>query len=127
MSEKILCDTCVLIDFVNGRSQQLTMLQQRNATLFINPVIELELLQGARDKREMQQLEKKLRMFYLLEMPQENFQVARNLIKTYALSHGLRLADALIGASALIYGLQLYTFNLGDFKFIPDLNVHNQL
>lgn len=124
MNERILCDTCVLIDFVNGRSQQIAWLQQQGATLFINPVIELELLQGARDKREMQQLEKKLQMFHQLDMPRENFQIARELIKIYALSHGLRLADGLIAASALIYELKLYTTNLSDFKFIPDLTLY---
>ena len=92
--------------------------------LFINPVIELEILQGVRNKKEMQQLEKRLRMFYQLDMPQENFQVARDLIKIYSLSHGLRLADALIAANALIYNLELFTLNTKDFRFIPELILH---
>lgn len=58
MNKRVLCDTCVLIDFVNGRSQQITQLHDQNTVLFINPVIELELLQGARNKVEMQRLEK---------------------------------------------------------------------
>lgn len=123
MNKRVLCDTCVLIDFVNGRSQQITQLHDQNTVLFINPVIELELLQGARNKVEMQRLEKIVAMFHIVEMPAEVFQVARQLIKIYALSHGLRLADALIAATALVYELNLLTANQKDFCFIPKLEL----
>ncbi len=123
MNEKILCDTCILIDFINGKSQALSLLYLQNALLFINPIIELELLQGARNKNEMRYLENKLEMFYKLDMPSEVFQSARELIKIYALSHGLRLADALIASTALVYELTLFTLNINDFKFIPKLQI----
>lgn len=58
MTKAVLCDTCVLVDFVNGHSQQINELHTQNVQLFINPVIELELLQGTRNKGEMQRLEK---------------------------------------------------------------------
>ena len=124
MNKAIICDTCILIDFANGSSDQLTELSKQKAQLFINPVIELELLQGARNKLEMQQLEKILAMFRLLEMPPEIFDLARQLIKRYALSHSLRLADALIAATALVYDLDLLTHNLKDFRFIPELRLY---
>jgi len=117
----VLCDTCVLIDFINGRSQQIAKLHGQGILIFINPVIELELLQGARNKTEMQRLEDMLAMFYCLDMPPEIFQVARQLIKHYSLSHGLRLADALIAATALVYELELLTINQKNFRFIPEL------
>ncbi len=123
MNKRVLCDTCILIDFVNGRSQQITQLHDQDTVLFINPVIELELLQGARNKGEMQRLEKIVAMFHIVEMPAEVFQVARQLIKIYALSHGLRLADALIAATALVYELNLLTVNQKDFCFIPKLEL----
>ncbi len=124
MNKQILCDTCVLIDFLKGHSEPLIQLNQQNVTLFINPIIELEILQGARDKREMQIIEEKLEMFWKLEIPTDNFQLARTLIKHYSLSHGLRLADALIAANALIYNLELFTYNIKDFKFIASLTLY---
>ncbi|OUD15316.1 type II toxin-antitoxin system VapC family toxin [Thioflexithrix psekupsensis] len=126
MSEKILCDTCVLIDFFKGCNDEIIELNKKGIFLFINSIIELEILQGARNKREMQQLERKLQIFYRLDIPLENFQVARSLIKIYSLSHGLRLADALIAANALIYDLKLYTLNHKDFKFIPELVLYGK-
>jgi len=50
MTEQILCDTCVLIDFFSGRDESLFQFNQQGATLFINQIIELELLQSARNK-----------------------------------------------------------------------------
>jgi predicted nucleic acid-binding protein len=124
MSKRVLCDTCILIDFVNGRSQQIAQLHTNNIQLFINPVIELELLQGARNKIEMRGLEKIVAMFHNVDLPSDVFQVARQLIKIYSLSHGLRLADALIAATALVYGLDLLTVNQKDFRFIPELALY---
>jgi len=54
---------------MNGKSQILSQLYLQNAMLFINPIIELELLQGTRNKNEMRYLENKLEMFYKLDMP----------------------------------------------------------
>jgi predicted nucleic acid-binding protein len=45
----------------------------------------------------------------------------RMIKKKYSLSHNLKLADALIGATALTYDLPLYTYNTRDFKFIPKI------
>jgi hypothetical protein len=125
MNKAILCDTCVLVDFVNGRSEQITELKANAIQLFINPVIELELLQGARNKAELLRLEKIVAMFYIVEMPAEVIDVARQLIKLYSLSHGLRLADALIAATALVYELDLLTDNVKDFRFIPELQLYS--
>jgi predicted nucleic acid-binding protein len=87
-------------------------------------VVELELLQGARNKAELLRLEKIIAMFYNVEMPVEVINVARQLIKLYSLSHSLRLADALIAATALVYDLELLTYNLKDFRFIPELGLY---
>jgi predicted nucleic acid-binding protein len=41
----------------------------------------------------------------------------------YCLSHKLGLADALIAATAIIHNLELYTLNVKDFVFIPQLRL----
>jgi hypothetical protein len=51
MTEFLLCDTCVIIDAMNDRSQLLNQLINQNFILFINSIIEMELLQGARNKK----------------------------------------------------------------------------
>ncbi len=66
MPNYVLCDTCVIIDFMNERSNIVNELQNRNVTLFINSIIEMELLQGARNKNELRAIEKKLCSFRCL-------------------------------------------------------------
>jgi predicted nucleic acid-binding protein len=48
-------------------------------------------------------------------------QSAYQLMNTFFLSHGLGIADALIGATALDVALTLFTRNLRHFQMIPGL------
>ncbi|MDD5321742.1 MAG: type II toxin-antitoxin system VapC family toxin [Methylococcales bacterium] len=119
MSDLLLCDTCVIIDYMSGRSQALNDLLHNDVTLFVNSIIEMELLQGARDKNELQRIEKKLGAFRLLNMQQTIFDLATQFIREYRLSHGLALPDAVIGATAIYYQIPLFTYNRKDFRFLP--------
>ncbi len=123
MTDYLLCDTCVIIDFMNGRSQVLSELINNETTLFINSIIEMELLQGARDKKELRIIENKLHSFRLLNMQQDIFDLATQNIRSYRLSHNLALPDAIIGATATFYQIPLFTYNRKDFKFLPDVQL----
>jgi tRNA(fMet)-specific endonuclease VapC len=122
MSEYLLCDTCVIIDFMSGRSQELDDLMAANVTLFINSIIEMELLQGARNSVELRRIEKKLTAFRLLDMQQIIFDLATQFIRNYRLSQGLLLADAVIGATAIYYQIPLFTYNRKDFGYLPTIS-----
>ena len=123
MADYLLCDTCTIIDFINGRKQTLHNLLAQDVKLFINSIIEMELLQGARDKNELRVIEKKLRSFRLVVMQQEILDLATEYIRTYRLSHGLALPDAIIGATAIYYRIPLFTYNTKDFKFLPEIEL----
>ena len=123
MPDLLLCDTCVIIDFMSGRSQVLNDLIKSDTTLFVNSIIEMELLQGARDKNELQRIEKKLGAFRLLNMQQTIFDLATQFIREYRLSHGLALPDAVIGATAIYYQMPLFTYNRKDFRFLPEIRL----
>jgi len=123
MTDFLLCDTCVIIDFMNGRSQVLNELIASETTLFINSIIEMELLQGARDKKELRVIENKLHAFRLLNMQQDIFDLATEYVRKYRLSHGLALPDAVIGATAIFYQMPLFTYNRKDFKFLPNIQL----
>ena len=45
-------------------------------------------------------------------------------MEAYSLSHKLSLPDALIAATAIESNSELYTLNLKDFRFIPQLNLY---
>ena len=81
----------------------------------------MELLQGAKDKRELRKIEKELSSFNRLAFNDEIACLATNLIKEYVLSHSLQIADSIIAATCLIYNIPLFTHNKKDFRFIPGL------
>ncbi|WP_158544357.1 type II toxin-antitoxin system VapC family toxin [Pedobacter miscanthi] len=57
-------------------------------------------------------------------LPNQNiFNQAINLRKKY----NLKLGDSLIGATALVYNLNIYTRNTADFERIKDLKVFNPI
>lgn len=123
MTDYLLCDTCVIIDFMNGRSQILNELIKTEKPLFINSIIEMELLQGARDKKELRIIESKLCSFRLLDMQQSILDLATQNIRHYRLSHNLALPDAVIAATATFYQIPLFTYNLKDFRFLADVQL----
>jgi len=123
MDNLLICDTCVIIDYVNEHSSLLFELKDRRFVLFINSVIEMELLQGAHDKKELKKIGQKLNMFRRLEITQDILDIATKLIRKYSLSHNLQLPDSVIAATASVYNVPLLTYNTKNFKYIPHIQV----
>jgi predicted nucleic acid-binding protein len=123
MADYLLCDTCVIIDSINARSTVLNDLLAKDTHLFVNSIIEMELLQGARDKKELQVIKKKLLSFRLLDLQQVIFDSATEWMRDYRLSHGLTLPDAVIGSTAIYYQIPFYTYNQKDFRFLPEIQL----
>jgi predicted nucleic acid-binding protein len=48
---------------------------------------------------------------------------AADLVDSLAMSHGMRLADALIGATAIEHGLTLVTANVKHFSAVSGLGI----
>jgi predicted nucleic acid-binding protein len=46
-----------------------------------------------------------------------------NSFQDHRLSHSLALADAFIAAAAKILDIELFTYNVKDYKFINQLNL----
>ena len=83
-----------------------------------------ELYFGARDKRELGQIKKNLSLLHQIPLDTDTSESFLALLEKYALSHRLSVPDALIAATALSQNIPLYTLNLKDFQFIPDLKLH---
>jgi len=48
---------------------------------------------------------------------------ASELLRTYRLSHGLLIADALIAATAIVSNTELVSKNQKDYRFIEELDL----
>ncbi|MGA9047110.1 type II toxin-antitoxin system VapC family toxin [Sulfuricurvum sp.] len=117
-----LIDTCIIIDYLRGNSN----IDFSHGEILINPVVELEILQGVRNKREQKDALRTMEYFQRIEYSSECFNLAKILILRYSLSHSLKLPDALIAASCLIYDLPLWTYNIKDFAYIEGMKIYPQ-
>jgi len=85
----------------------------------------MELLQGARSKAEMNEIQRFVREsdFRLIPLSASIGDVAAALIEEHALKSGLRIEDALIAATAREAGEVLATANLRHFRPIRNLTL----
>ena len=90
----------------------------------ISAVTYIELAQGCRDKTDLARLKKGLaaRHTEIVPITPAISQRAADLIDQLALSHGMRLADALIGATAIEIKATLITANVKHFSAVEGLS-----
>ena len=124
----LLVDTNILIDYLRQKPQAVVFVAQYGkANLALSPIVVMEIFQGVLDQADFQRTRKALNGFVVLDLDPSIGQLAMQLQQQYVLSHQIGIPDALIAATALIYNLELRTYNLKDFRFIPGLSISNQL
>jgi len=113
----VFIDSCVVIDFMRGDD----LIKERLLLIdkpCINYIVEMELIRGANNKRELNRIEMDLNFFKRLPFHDAVADLSTALIRDYSLSHNLQIPDAIIAATCLVYDIPLYTHNLKDFRFI---------
>ncbi|UZR98933.1 type II toxin-antitoxin system VapC family toxin [Chondrinema litorale] len=121
----ILCDTNILIEISKGNSQIIHEVQQIGIqNIAISAVTAAEFMYGALNKQEMAKIKKALRQIHIIQMNEKISAKMIELVESYALSHTLAVPDAIIAATAIIEDTPLYTLNLKDFRFIPELELY---
>lgn len=120
----MLIDSDVLVWLTRGHLQAAQRLHQIDPWR-ISVVTYVELAQGCRDKAELARLKKGLaaRHTEIVPITPVISQRAADLIDALALSHGMRLADALIGATAIELQATLITANVKHFSAVEGLAV----
>ncbi len=124
----ILVDTNILIDYLRGVKKAEDFVQRQGKTnLAISTVVAMELYQGCLNRREFATIRKELVGFNEIKLNKTVGEVALKLSEQFALSHTMGIPDTLIAATALVYDLELHTYNLKDFSFIAGIKVSNDL
>ena len=108
-------DTCILIDYSKDNIEIDEQLFQYYS---INSIVQLELLAGALNKRELKKLNIILDKCQLLEIDQDIMDLSVKLMNKYGLSHNMGVYDSIIASTCLIYDLPLLTHNKKDFRFL---------
>ena len=120
----MLIDSDVLVWLTRGHVGAAQRLHALEAWR-ISAVTYIELAQGCRDKADLARLKKGLaaRNTEIVPITPAVSQRAAELIDALALSHGLRLADALIAATAVEHQATLITANVKHFSAVNGLDI----
>ena len=120
----MVIDTDVIIWYMKGNQKAYKTIE--NSTNFsISVVTYMELVQGMRNKKELNNLRKALYDWNskILYISEEISVKAMFFVEQYYLSHSIQLADALIGATAVAYGLPILTSNDKHYKILKDIQI----
>ena len=120
----MIIDTDVLIWYMKGNEKAYETIENSN-TLFISVVTYIELVQGMRNKKELNNLRKALHGWnaQVLYISEEISAKAMFYVEQHFLSHDIQLADVLIGATAITYGFPILTANDKHYKVMKDIQV----
>jgi predicted nucleic acid-binding protein len=120
----MVIDTDVLIWFMKGNQNAYKTIEN-SKHFFISVVTYMELVQGMRDKNELNNLRRALHAWNskILYISEEISVKAMFFVEQHFLSHYIQLADALIGATAISHGLPILTGNDKHYKILKDLQV----
>jgi predicted nucleic acid-binding protein len=120
----MLVDTDVLIWYLKGNENAYQVIEN-SSNFFISVVTYMELVQGMRNKKELNNLRKALHIWNakILYISEEISTKAMFYVEQHFLSHSMQLADALIGATAIAYGNPVLTGNDKYYKVLKDLKI----
>jgi predicted nucleic acid-binding protein len=90
----------------------------------MSTVTMMELMIGALNKREVHYIQKAFKKIDIIYINEDISKMAENLIIQYSKSHNLQIDDALIAATSIKMNIELITYNISDFKFIPDMQLY---
>jgi predicted nucleic acid-binding protein len=121
----VIVDTDILIDAGRGAAEAASCLHaiEQQSGLATSAVTQMELLIGARNKKEQDDIDKFLSRFQVIKITGAASDIAVDLLRRYRLSHGLLIADALIAATAIALDAALISKNQRDYRFITGLNL----
>lgn len=120
----MVIDTDVLIWYMRGNEKAYKAIED-SPNFSISVITYMELVQGMRNKKELNNLRKALRGWNtkILYISEEISAKAMFSVEQHFLSHSIQLADVLIGATAITYGLPLLTGIDKHYKVMKDIQI----
>ncbi len=122
----ILCDTNVVIELFKGNKETIEIVENIGIeSIALSSVTVMELCYGALNKRELNKIKKNINSLNIVQINTDISELAIRLVEKFSKSHGLQIPDAIIAATTLSYEIELFTYNLKDFKYIDRLTLIN--
>ena len=120
----MIVDTDVLIWYLKGNENAYETVEELNK-FSISVVTYMELVQGMRNKNELNSLRQALNIWKtpIVYISEDISAKAMFFVEQHFLSHSLQLADALIGATAISCGEPILTANDKHYRILKDLKI----
>jgi len=120
----MLIDTDVLIWHMKGNEKARKLINSL-PHFYISSITYMELLQGLRNKQELSALKQFIQQknIDIYHVNQTISNKAVFLLEMHFHSHGIRLADTLIAATALTLGIPLTSGNIKHYQIIKELDL----
>ena len=120
----MIIDTDVLIWYSRGQQEAINLIHSLDK-FSISVVTYIEIIQGVRDKKELNTFKKGLGILKAQVIQIDEFISTKAMffVEQYTLSHSMELADALIGATAVIKQVPLVTCNKKHYKHLPGITI----
>jgi len=121
MAKPILLDTDVMVDFLRGHPEAVTMLQTSSNRIILSSIVVAELYAGVRGDEELNILDNLISLFRVIPVSPILAKKGGLYKRDYAKSHGIGLADAIIAATADSENAELKTLNTKHYPMFKGL------
>jgi predicted nucleic acid-binding protein len=120
----LIIDTDVLIWELKGNEKARKVIHE-TLPFSVSVVTYIELVQGMRNKDELNRLIKQLSQWNVsvLQISRDISTRAMIYVEEYFLSHSMELADALIAATCITHSEEIITANDRHYKLIPNIQI----
>jgi predicted nucleic acid-binding protein len=118
-----LLDTNIFIDISRNYSPALLWLKNQTLQFGVSSICRIELMLGARNKIEMQKIDRVLQPFQLIYPDAADSQWAMEQFEHFNLSHQIEVFDCYIAASAVRLSLPIFTRNVRHLSLLPNVKV----
>jgi predicted nucleic acid-binding protein len=126
MTDRLLLDTDVLIDYLRGRPEAVSYLSSVTDQLMLSAITVTELYAGVREGTERVKLDAFITAFEVIPIEVEVARKGGLYRRDYRRSHSTGLGDALIAATAEIQQATLVTLNKKHFPMLTTVIVPYQ-
>jgi len=123
--ELVICDTNIFINYLNNDERTIEKLEEIGLeNIAMSAITAMELLQGMSNKTELRKMQKTIKQYNVIDFTNQVSDMSVKLIEQFTLSNCLQIPDSIIGATAIVYDLPLFTYNTKDFKFMPNIRLY---
>ena len=121
MSNQLLIDTDVLIDFLRGHKQAAAFFNVESDRICFSCITMAEIYAGIRDPREEAEVERLFAIFPVLPITDDVARLAGQFARQYGKSYSVEIPDALIAATCSIHKAELQTLNVRHYPMFRNL------